>query len=91
MIYSIGDRDKLLDNKFTDFLSKISFEMYLAHMFVFRLLKKMGILYCFGTGWMSYLVTYVGVVVILIIGLTIFKKVEKTSVGRLMIKVNIRS
>ena len=84
MIYSIGDRDKLLDNKFTVFVSRISFEMFLAHMFVFRILEKIGTLYHFGRGCMGYLVTYICVVVILIIGVTIFKKAEEKIFNRLM-------
>ena len=36
IIYAISTSQKLLSNKLTAFLSKISLEMYLAQMFAFR-------------------------------------------------------
>ena len=40
IVYAIGCDSKVLANKLTGFISSISLEIYLAHMFVYRLIKK---------------------------------------------------
>ena len=48
LIYAVcGTVHPLLSNSFTDFLSSISFEIYLCHMPVYRVLEKAGILHAF--------------------------------------------
>ena len=46
-----------------NYFSGISMEMYLAHMVVFRVLEKVGILDVFENNWSSYLIVYIAVVI----------------------------
>lgn len=62
-IYAISTNGKIMNNKVTTFIAGISMEIYLCHMMVFRVLEKMGLIYMFGYGWMSYVVTAVAVIV----------------------------
>lgn len=66
--YAIGTNGKILCNKVTAFISGISFEIYLCHMVIFRLVEKFRLHYMLGKGWGSYLFT----VAIVIIGAVIF-------------------
>lgn len=66
--YAIGTNGKILCNACTKFISGISFEIYLCHMIVFRLVEKLGLHYMFGKRWIAYLFT----VSIVIIGAMIF-------------------
>lgn len=55
LIYAIGADDKLLNNRVTRFLSSISFEIYLCHMMIYRLLEKLHLVDLFGKrGGASY-------------------------------------
>lgn len=83
MIFALGPKTKLLSNSFTKHISGISFELYLAQMLAFRLLEKMHLLYVFGTGWISFIVTFVLTVLILIIAIRIYKTIEKKFILRL--------
>lgn len=56
LIYAIGDKKrKILDNKITEFLSNISMEIYLCHMFVFRIIEKIGIKHPFKSDILSFI------------------------------------
>ncbi|WKZ98224.1 acyltransferase family protein [Lactobacillus delbrueckii] len=58
LCYAIGaKKDIILNNEFVSFMSSISFEMYLAQMFIFRLIQKIGILYFWGHGWLDFLIS----------------------------------
>ena len=48
-------------------------EMYLAQMFVFDALKKVGILYVFGKGYLSYIL----ILCMTILGLVVFIEIYK--------------
>lgn len=69
--YSISINSKFLDNKVTKFIGGISFEIYLAHMFVFRVIEKLHLTHIFSNNYLSYLVTCIFVLV----GVIIFSKV----------------
>lgn len=45
------------ESKIVSFISRISMEIYLSHMVVFRLVEKMGLNRMFGNGWLQYLIT----------------------------------
>ena len=52
------------------FLSGISLEIYLSHMFVFRFMEKLHVQYLFGEeNWMSYvtlcLLTFIGLIALI--------------------------
>ena len=38
-------------------------EIYLSHMFIFRVIEKLGINTLLGNGWIQYIVTVVSVIV----------------------------
>ena len=54
VIYAISTESIILNNKWVTFISGISLEIYLCHMFVYRILEKMHILYIFGRGYLAY-------------------------------------
>lgn len=66
IIYAIGSNGKILNNKFTKFVSNISMELYLSHMVAYRVVEKAGVLRLFGNEIISYITT-----IILTIGLAI--------------------
>lgn len=65
LIYAIAADSKVLDNRITGFLSGISFEIYLIHMFVYRICEKMRLVAIFGVEsvW-SFAVAFVLVVLL---------------------------
>lgn len=67
LIYALVSRGGL-ENDVTKFFSSISMEIYLSHMFIFRVVEKIGINGWFGNGWMQYMIT----VVIVICGATVY-------------------
>lgn len=40
---ALGYDNRLMNNKFTNYISNLSMEMYLSHMVVFRIIEKTGI------------------------------------------------
>lgn len=48
LYYAISMDSMMLDNKITSFLSGVSFEIYLIHMFIYRLCEKMHLVSIFG-------------------------------------------
>ena len=63
----------LLQNKVTKFFSGISMEIYLSHMFIFRIIEKLKFNTLLGYGWIQYIST----VVVVIIGASVFAIVMK--------------
>ena len=59
---------RILENRFTAFISGISMEIYLSHMVIFRVVEKVGLNTMFGNGLLQYVIT----VVLVLIGATIF-------------------
>lgn len=54
IIFSITDSGKLGENKIIKQLSSISFEVYLSHMMIYRVLEKLKINHMFGLNAISY-------------------------------------
>lgn len=77
LIYLILEETKILYNTVVIFLKDINYEIYLSHMFIFRIIEKCGLLYIFGNGWQSYVI----VSALVFIGTIIFSKSVK-KVGR---------
>ncbi len=73
----------IMSNKFTRFISGISMEMYLSHMVAFRIVEKLGFLKRVGDTNIAYLVTFVIVVGIVIVGIQLYKAVERIIVRRI--------
>lgn len=57
LMYAIGTRGRILNNRMTHFLSDISMEIYLCHFGVLRVADMLGLKYLFGNGGWSYLFT----------------------------------
>ena len=55
--YSISSNSKMLDNKYTTYISNISLEIYLSHMLVFRIMEKINMAHIFGNGYISYIIS----------------------------------
>lgn len=73
VMYAILSNGGLLDNKVAAFFSGISMEIYLSHMFIFRMIEKIKLNYIFGYSWGGYIST----VVLVLIGTTAFSVVVK--------------
>lgn len=67
LVHAVGTKNKMICNKGTKFLSRISMEIYLSHMVYFRVLEKLGLTHLLGDGVLSYIC----VVCIILIGLMI--------------------
>ena len=79
LIYAVcGTVHPLLSNSFTDFLSSISFEIYLCHMPVYRVLEKAGILHAFKNELFSYLL----VAILTTLGASIVAKAAQSLIDR---------
>lgn len=61
----------LLENRFTNFISGISMEIYLSHMVIFRVVEKLSLNRIIGNGWIQYIFT----VVIVLLGTVLFAAV----------------
>ena len=59
IIFAITTNGKLGENKLLKILSSISFEVYLSHMMIYRVLEKLKINHMFGLNSISYGVTAV--------------------------------
>lgn len=55
--YSISIDSKILNNKFMEFVSKLSMEIYLSHMFIFRLIEKLNLTKITNNNYISYIIT----------------------------------
>lgn len=73
LIYALGNRGGVLQNKFSKFFSSISMEVYLSHMVMFRVIEKLQINTMFGDGWLQYVIT----VVLTICGAAVFSVIVK--------------
>ena len=76
-----------LNNRFTEFISKISMEMYLAHMIVFRILEKLNLTKIFSNNYLSYIITSALVIIGVICGAIIFNVILKKIKDMLDIKL----
>jgi peptidoglycan/LPS O-acetylase OafA/YrhL len=74
LIYALnGKIGGVLDNKFTNFVSGISMEIYLCHMVIFRVLEKLHLVHLFESDVLSYIFMSIST----IIGATVFAVVTK--------------
>lgn len=66
-----------MNNRFMKYFGRISMEMYLAQMVVFRVIEKSGLLYKFGYGWLSFGIVMVLEIGLLVIGIEVWKITAK--------------
>ena len=57
MVGALTDRRKLLANTFTRIISDISLEIYLSHVFILRVIQKVGIIQRLSNPTIAYVVT----------------------------------
>lgn len=63
LVYTIGCRTVgVLVNPVAKFLGGISFEIYLCHMVIYRVLEKLHIIHLFGNGLLAYIFTAIAVI-----------------------------
>lgn len=77
MIYAIGNYKKagILENRFTNFISGISMEIYLCHMVMFRIVEKFHLTHIFNNEVADYIVTVLITLVCAVIFSVAMKKV----------------
>lgn len=71
--YGVGTTNRLFCNRATRYISGISMEIYLAHMMVFRVLEKIGILSLFGNRAAAYLLVVAVILAVLAISVPILQ------------------
>ena len=62
IIFAITTDGKLRENKLIKKLSSISFEIYLCHMVIYRVLEKLHFIHIFENDLLSYIFTSIGVI-----------------------------
>lgn len=75
----ITDNSRLLNNRVVTFLSSISLEIYICHMAVFRVMKKLHLARLLGDGWESYAIT----AILVLTGASIFALVAQRGFKRM--------
>ena len=63
LVYTLGcKRGGVLVNPVAKFLGGISFEIYLCHMVIYRVLEKLHLVHLFGNGLLAYIFTVIAVI-----------------------------
>ena len=62
LVYTLGCKRGGLVNPAAKFLGGISFEIYLCHMVIYRVLEKLHLVHLFGNGLLAYIFTAVAVI-----------------------------
>lgn len=84
LIWAIsGEENRLLDNKMTHYLGALSFEIYLCHMLVYRVIEKMHLLHVFSNEYVNYFMT----IIMVLSGAVIFTIVIKKITNVVQIKI----
>ncbi len=76
LIGAISYDSKVLDNKITSFISNISFEIYLSHMFIFRIIEKSNILKFLTNSTLQFIIYVILTTIGAIVLSTVYKKIE---------------
>ena len=62
LVYTLGCKRGVLVNPVAKFLGGISFEIYLCHMVIYRVLEKLHLVHLFENGLLAYIFTAVAVI-----------------------------
>ena len=73
LMYAIGSHDKILNNKFVSYISKISLEIYLCHMMFYRVIEKCHLENIIDNNNLLYISTFLAT----IIGAIVFSHIIK--------------
>lgn len=80
LIYALGvNRGGVLFNPFTRFISSISFEIYLCHMVIYRVIEKLHLTHLVDNDIVSYVITCVGTIV----GAVIFSVIAQWGIKKM--------
>ena len=74
-----------MDNPITHFISRISMEIYLSHMVIFRVIERLGLDRMFGDGWLQYTAT----VIFVLAGAIVFSVVMQKIIEYVMTKTKV--
>lgn len=85
LTYAVACSGGALENRFTRFFGGISMEIYLSHMFIFRVIEKMKLNTIFGNGWIQYCLT----VLFVISGTAIFAVIMQYIFKLIRARINI--
>lgn len=58
LLYAISYKSILLGNRITKFIGNISFEIYLCHMVVFRIIEKLKLTHVVNNNFLSYVIVF---------------------------------
>ena len=83
LCYAISYNSIVLKNKITRFIGNISFEIYLCHMVVFRVLERLKLINMIDNSWFSYILTFLLVMFGSVIISTVFKKLYSIIMNKL--------
>lgn len=93
LIIAINTNGKIMNNKFTKFISDISMEIYLCHMVVFRILEKMRLIDIFNDGLLSYvtncILVLIGAITFSIIAKKLIEKINGFISSRMSKSINV--
>lgn len=70
--YAVGGTSAILSRKPMRFFAKISMEMYLAQMVIFRAVEKLNMIYVFGNSGVGGTISFILTFILTIIGLLIY-------------------
>ncbi|OUP80856.1 acyltransferase [Lachnoclostridium sp. An169] len=89
LVYAIGNykRARILENRFTHFISGISMEIYLCHMMMFRIVEKLHLTHIFNNEVAGYIVTAVITLAFAVVFSVVMKKVLTTIENNMFQKV----
>ncbi len=59
LMYAVGSKDKVLNNRFTAYMSGISLEIYLCHMMFYRVVERLHLENMVADRNILYVITFV--------------------------------
>lgn len=62
ILYAISGDNGILSNRFMKYFSTISLEIYLVHMFIYRIMEKINLIHFLKRDCMNYIFVWVSVV-----------------------------
>lgn len=83
VIYAMVSPGGILENRITSFFSSISMEIYLSHMFIFRIIEILKLNTFWGDGWIQYILT----TIIVISGTAVFAVAIQKSLAKISDKL----
>lgn len=98
LCYSISVTNKILNSKIINFISNISLEIYLSHMFIFQIINKLNLTKVSSNNYISYIVTCVLVLFGTVVFSSLVKnvltkfenKITKEKIKKIFTKINIK-